>query len=269
MAVPRAKPETWRSAAHVRKLADNREPATPATISVPSEPLRRCLLGAVFILGAADIALQTLDARLSPALPGWTQAVKLVNLDREFSFPTWYSIILLALSAALLGLLAWAARCAGDRRWRHWASLALIFTALSVDEQIMGHESIGEPAGEALYSGGFLFYAWVIPGALTVGVLGLLFLPLLRSLPANTRATMLLAAAFYLAGALGLEALSGVVAGGDGVDNLLYATLTSFEEICELLGVSIFLLALVGEVRQRLPMVTIAFNSGREPHDPF
>ena len=267
MATTTAKPRPWRATDHVRHAARRQTASTNAHIAVRSDLISRGLLIMIVLLGVADVVTQTTDATLSPTLPGWVQAVKLVDLDREFSFPTWYSIILLALASALLGLISWAARRDGDRLWIHWSILAVIFAAMSIDEQILGHESVGQVVGEALDTGGLINYAWVLPGTLVAGLLGLAFIPFLRAQRPPLRAAMILAAGFYLGGALGVEAVSGVVAEREGVASLLYASITSVEETFELLGVSIFLLALLDEAGRRIPAFSISFEGRRQPHD--
>lgn len=233
----------------------------PAKLAIRPEPVRKFLITALVLLGGADIITQTINATLSPSFPGWVQLEKLFNLDREFSFPTWYSIILLASAALLLGLIAWAAYRERDVMWKYWGALAAIFTGLSIDEQVLGHESVGQAVGEQITSGGIFFYAWVVPGAIAVAILGLIFIPFLRYLPRRTRVSFVIAAALYLGGALVMEMLSGIVADNEEIDNLFYATMTSIEEILEILGASFFILTLLSEVERRLPGLSISFES--------
>ncbi len=234
-------------------------------ITLRAGVLRRVLFAMVVFLGAIDIAVQTVDHVAGPSFPGWVQVVKFFDLDREFAFPTWYSVMLLGASALLLGLIAWSARRAGDRMWRYWAALAVIFAGLSIDEQVLAHESVGQIVGEAIDSSGLLLYAWVIPGALAVALFGVLFIPFLRYLPADARRRMLLAGAIYVGGALVVEAISGVVADREGLDSFLYATVTSVEEIMEILGSSLFLLALVNEAGRRVGRAALAFECDTTP----
>ncbi len=267
MAITSATQKRWRVADNAASTTKTMATSAPAEIVVETRFVARYLLIATFILAAADVVLQTLDATLSPALPGWVQLVKLFDLDREFSLPTWYSIILLALSSVMLTLIAWTARRSGDSMWRYWSALALAFAALSIDEQVMAHESIGEIVGEALNVGGLFFYAWVIPGAIVTAIFGLAFIPFLRYLPSRTRMLFLLAAVLYVGGALGMETVSGIVASRHGIDNLTYATVSSIEETLEILGMSCFFFALIGEASHRVTGVSISFKSRRESQE--
>lgn len=263
-----AKHEQWPRSERALNIASHPESLNPGNIAIRSRVIARFLYTTAILLGIIDITIQTIDATLSPALPGWTQFVKLFNLDREFALPTWYSIMLLGVAGVLLALIAWAERRAGNRMWRYWALLAVTFAGLSIDEQILAHESLFQTAGEAIDRSGVLLYAWVIPGALAVVALGLILIPFLKKLEPATRNRMLLAAMLYTGGALGVEALSGVVAGREGVDSLLYATVTSIEEILEILGISLFLVVLVKEASWRVQHVSITFERARDSSRP-
>jgi hypothetical protein len=92
---------------------------------------------------------------------------------------------------------------------------------------------------------------------IAVVLVGLAFVPFLRSLDSRTRMMMLLAGGLYVSGALGFEMISGLVADARGLDTLLYATLTSIEEILELSGLSVFLIVVIGELRRRNPRLTV------------
>ncbi|MEZ4569744.1 MAG: hypothetical protein R2849_05335 [Thermomicrobiales bacterium] len=87
----------------------------PSELVIQPDLAARFLFSAVVFLGVTDIVLQTIDATLSPSIPGWVQVVKMFDLDREFSFPTWYSIMLLMAASVLFGLIAWATRRAAPR----------------------------------------------------------------------------------------------------------------------------------------------------------
>jgi hypothetical protein len=267
MAITSATQKRWRAADYPASTTTKMATTAAAEIVVAPRIVARFLLVATFILASADVITQTLDATLSPTLPGWVQLVKLFDLDREFSLPTWYSIILLALSSVMLALIAWTARRSGESMWKYWSVLAAVFVALSIDEQVMAHESIGEIVGEALNVGGLFFFAWVIPGAIVTALFGLAFIPFLRYLPSRTRMMFLLAAVLYVGGALGMETMSGIVASRHGIDNLTYATISSIEESLEILGMSCFLFALIGEARRRITGVSISFSDQRKSQE--
>jgi hypothetical protein len=158
-------------------------------------------------------------------------------VDYESSAPTWYSSAALGLAAALLAFIA-AAKFQLHARYRwHWAALSVLFFLLSLDEIAMIHELPIEPLRERWNAGGVLYYAWVVPGAACVAVVGLAFLPFFLGLPGRTQAGFLLAACMFVGGAIGVEMLSGVQADALGEENLDYALIVTLEEFLEMLGI--------------------------------
>ncbi len=196
-------------------------------------------------LGAATglIALLGLGVELLHArshAPAVEVLVGFLSLSYEGNLPTWYASSLLLLCAVQLGLIA-RALPAGDRlRW-HWWLLVVLFAYMSLDETVELHEHLGGH----LDTGGVLYFDWVIPAAAVVVLLGLLFLPFLRRLPATSRRRFVLAGALYVGGALLMELPLGWWTERAGPETLGYALIDWVEESLELAGVSLFLLALV------------------------
>lgn len=222
-------------------------------------PVWRVALGVALVAGAlaaADVLVQTLGYTVAPPIPAWGKLTKLLDLDREASLPTWFAVALLWGCALLLGAIALAAFRGRDRFRFHWAGLALVFMAMSIDEQILAHESVGSAVHRLADTSGVLYYAWVIPAACTLAPFGLLYLRFLTSLPRRTTRLFLLAAIIYIGGALGMELIgSWWVDQYGSEDHLIYETITSIEEIGELAGASIFFYALLDYLRDRVRAV--------------
>jgi hypothetical protein len=160
-----------------------------------------------------------------------------LSLSLEANVPTWYSSMLL-FSAAL------ALHAAGtdDARWRaHWWGLALAFAGISLDEVAGFHERLNGLAR----LGGVLHFAWVIPFAVLVAVVGLLCVPFLRALPSSTRTRFVLAGTLYVGGALGVELVLGAWTDRHGPMNLVYRLIDAVEEAGEIAGVSLFVWAVL------------------------
>ncbi len=166
------------------------------------------------------------------------------DANREKSFPTLFSAYALLLCSFLLGAISLARRTAGARYVAHWALLGGIFLYLSVDEALVIHEKLILPLQSALDTGGLLRHAWVIPGAAAVLILGLAYLRFVLDLPAGVRNLFVLAGAVYVGGALGMEMVGGYYLGAFG-DTLGQELLTNTEEALEMLGVVVFVYALL------------------------
>ncbi len=162
----------------------------------------------------------------------------LLSLSYEGNLPTWYSAALLALCGGLLAVIANAAE---RERWRWWLLCAGFFY-ISFDETVGIHEAV-----DAMFENttGVFYFGWVLPAAAIVAVLGLLYLPFLRRLPRASRRRFVLSGAVYLTGALLLELPLGLWTEHAGNENLVYAAIDLVEESLEMIGASLFLVALI------------------------
>jgi len=168
------------------------------------------------------------------------------DVESEANFPTYYSTMLLVVAALLLSLIAWIQRMAGDPMARRWSLLALIFFVLSLDETIGFHELIGKRLP--------YFYYWTIPAATAVVVVGLYFLPFLWKLPGPHRSRFVGAGAVYVGGALGVEVVEAAIASQTGDETWTYVLVATAQEFMEMLGISIFIWALLKYIESRAPV---------------
>lgn len=202
----------------------------------PTDALKLLLLTSILLV-SASMLLNIADAL------GWENPSQLVerllNVDREGSVSSWFSACILLLCA----LFALGAR-AHSNRAAAWLGMSALLVAMSADEVLAVHEVIGEKVRDALDAGGVLRFGFVIPGAVAVVGAILLFAPLVRSLPKPIRVAFLLGAALFFTGALGLEAVGGLVNDAAGRDSLIYAFVANTEELVEMAGASIVLYAL-------------------------
>ncbi len=176
--------------------------------------------------------------------------VRVFDLDSEYNIPTWFATILLLCSSVLLAIIARYKKFIKDIYARHWQGLAIIFLLLSIDEAAAIHETVGHYLRGYLNTGGFLFFAWVIPGIIFVFLLGLIYFKFLFSLPKRTFRLLVLSAIIFLAGVLGMEILGARYAYEHGMDNMTFVALSTIEEFLEKIGVIVFIYALLDYIRE-------------------
>ena len=194
-----------------------------------------------------------------PMLKGF---VPMFYVDYESTAPTWYSSAALGFAAVILAVIATAKFQLRDKfRW-HWAVLSLLFFMLSADEIAMFHEMPIDPMRDMFQLGGALYYGWVIPGILFVGLIGIGYLRFLWNLPTRTRNLMIFAGLVFVSGAIGVEMLSGIQADRFGEENLNYALIITIEEFLEMLGVVILIRALLEYIEQEFTLLNLRFASG-------
>ena len=185
-------------------------------------------------------------------------------VDLESNVPTWYSSFALSLAGALLLVVAACKVLRRDAYRYHWAALSALFFLLSVDEVAMFHEYPIYPLREALGAGGALYYTWVLPGVAFVAVVAISFWRFLRHLPARTRNGFLLAGAVFVGGAIGVEMLSGVQADRFGEETFGYSLIITAEEFMEMLGVVLFIRAIIDYIDTRIGKLRLSISPVRQ-----
>jgi hypothetical protein len=164
-----------------------------------------------------------------------TDRIWMLDVEVETGIYTWFSTLLLAGAALVCGVIALEKHAAGDRLRFHWVLLALIFLALSADEACSMHEALSGRLTSGLGTSGALHFAWVIPAMLVCAAGLVLFIPLIMSFPPRLRTWLLVSAAAFLTGAIGMEMAAGAI--GAGSEEVLrsgaYRLLANLEEALE------------------------------------
>lgn len=172
--------------------------------------------------------------------------IGMFNLDREMNFPTWYSALMLAFCALLLGAIAQGKKTQHDRFYRHWHILSNIFWFMAIDEVLTIHELLIIPdIAEALNLPWFLHSMWVIPGLIAVVIFAKQYWKFTINLPNQSRNHFVLAAIIYIGGALGMEMVGSYFAELEGQQHLTYALIAVLEEVMEMLGIIAFIYGLL------------------------
>ena len=200
------------------------------------------LLGVIAALTGAHLAGQVAKYAFGA---GDTWFARLTYFNAEMNLPTWYSTAALLAAAAILGLVWRRARSLDDRYAAHWVALAAIFLGLSIDETAALHERADTVLHDVLRTSGVLYYAWVVPALGFVAALGVAYLRFLRDLPPRTRTLFIVAAAVYVGGAVGMELLEGRQFEANGLDTPAFVAMTTIEELAEMLGVALFIYAVL------------------------
>lgn len=92
---------------------------------------------------------------------------------------------------------------------------------------------------------GVFYYAWIVPYGIAVLLLGVAYVPFILKLPAKIRKLFLISGSLFITGAVGLEILGGQQDEIYGTYNLVYALLYTVEELLEMLGIALFIYALL------------------------
>jgi hypothetical protein len=107
------------------------------------------------------------------------------------------------------------------------------------------HEQIISPLRGLLGTGGFFYYAWIIPAIVFLILFLIVYTKFLISLPTHIRIKFITAGLIYVIGAVGLEAIGGKIFTSYGANTLFYSLLTTVEEVLEIIGILLFIYVLL------------------------
>lgn len=214
--------------------------------------VQRVLLWTCAALVAASVAGQ-LAVHYLPYVPLKARLAHVLFVDTEQSVPTAFATAGLLAASALLAVIARATRREGGRDARHWLALSVLFVVLAADEYLSLHENdqyLRDALGTT--ASGYLYYPWVLVGSALVIVTALVFWPFLLRLPADSRRRFLAAGAVFVAGTLGVEMFGAAEAETSGRADLRYGVLATVEEALEMIGVVLFVGALLRHLQEHL-----------------
>ncbi|MFK7603016.1 hypothetical protein ACI3L1_12480 [Deinococcus sp. SM5_A1] len=243
-----------------------RSKTQPHQVTAPALDLpvvERWVIGTLLGISAFLVLAGFLSMVASLYLPdffGRDLFIGLFDLNGESNIPATFSALILLLATLILGVIAWARRQAGATDAVSWKALTFIFGFLALDEAAMLHERTADVTRSMVRTDGILHYAWVIPYGVLVVVVGLAFVRFLQHLPARIRNRIILAGFIYVMGALGLELLEGLVVSQEGTQNLHNQLLTVVEEGMEMLGVTLFISALLSYLRTEMPALRLRLS---------
>lgn len=232
-------------------------------LSLNPDSIARSLGVMTFILVFASTG-----ALLADYLTGYNslvihKLVKFFYVDLELNAPAFFSMLLLLFASLLLTVITVFKKQQQASYLVEWAMLSVGFLFMAFDEIVAVHERLLEPMRAILgeQNLGIFYYAWVVPAIMLVFCLGIFFLRFLITLPSKTRTFFLISAVMYLGGAVGLELFEGLIAEKSGMGNLIYIILVTIEESLEMVGVIVFIWALLGYISDNYKDVEVRFDA--------
>lgn len=206
----------------------------------------------LFTATAVQLVVSLLVERFVPR-EGSSALWGMVRLSDEANLPTWYSSGLLASAGVLSLVVASTRRARGLPIHTTWRALGGLFIYFSLDELAQIHEWLNGSSG----LDGFVYFPWVFPAFAFVLAAGAFFLPLLASLSPRRRLQFLIAGGLYVGGALVMEIPLGWRAASHGTLDFGYRLIDNIEEVMEMTGLCIFVLALLEELEGE---ISVAFQ---------
>jgi hypothetical protein len=172
--------------------------------------------------------------------------IPLFDFDGEFNIPSLFSFGLITFNALLLSLISKHTAVPRKER-KYWRTLSYIFFFLALDEMVSIHERVGlvlhskMPNVFVLSDSRF----WILPMSFLLLCFLLYFFRFFFGLLAKTKLKFLIAGLLYVTGAIGVEILGDIYMWYHDKPDFFYGLLASLEELLEMIGMILFLEALL------------------------
>ena len=183
--------------------------------------------------------------------------IPLFDFDSEYNIPTLYSSFALIFCSILLAFIA-STQKKQNSSYYPWIGLSIIFLYLSVDEIASIHERLGALLRESLSTSGLLYDTWVIPYGVLLAVFVIAYFRFLMSLAKRIRNLFVISGTTFVIGAIGFELLSGGQNDLSGTKNLALSFFYTCEEFLEMLGIVIFIYALLMYLAKQFKPLTVS-----------
>ena len=181
-----------------------------------------------------------------------------INLDEEFNLPAIYSGLLLCMCSLLLSQIGVSSKTSERKSW---ILLSRVFLFLAFDEVFQIHELFVVSEWRQ-YVHPSLASIWVIPYGILFLLFAVRFVPFFLRLRGQISILPFIAGGIYVSGAIAVEALNSwlVRTGQISRSGFYYEAISGFEELFEMLGVIIFLYAILLELQSRSGRLRYVFK---------
>ena len=181
-----------------------------------------------------------------------------INLDEEFNLPAIYSGLLLFFCSLLLRQISIFCKKAEKK---NWILLGRVFLFLSFDEVFQIHE-LFVISDLRQYVHPSLASIWVIPYGILFVLFSCRFVPFFLGLRSPISVFSLVSGGIYVTGAIAVEALNTwlVRTGQISRSGFYYEAISGFEELFEMLGIIVFMYAILQELQSRSGRLVYTFS---------
>lgn len=215
-----------------------------AGLTIRRRPVIAGLYGLTVFFIVADLAV--IYAREATGHLNIYGLLPMFDMNDEANLPTAFSAALLAFATWILFTISSIEAAAGRPRLiRYWRILALLFGYMAIDEMAGIHELPERPLREFFDFSGALYYAWVVPAIPAVAVFAVAYSRFLLVLPRRTAIRFVTAGAFFVGGAIGVEMIGAPWAEVYGDLHTIPALIAVCEEAMEMVGVVLFIDAML------------------------
>ena len=242
-------------------IRDDRPQAAHAVVSLNlnGRALIAALGGTIALLFGISFSLPL----VFQAMGGFNwEMFRLLHVRNEANIPTLFSSVQLFIAAGLTLLIGCLERRSDGRQAAYWLGLAIMLAGLGIDETAQLHEML--KLVRLPVPDGFLAeWTWIAFYGPAAVLIGCAYGPFLSRLPRAAAALFVLGGAVFLLGAAGLEAWGSYLTHVEPVPRRSHFSVrVHAEELCEMLGVWIFICGAVRHLERGWPRLSLTLSRG-------
>ena len=224
-------------------------------LSIPIQKIFKFLLAVTVTINLLGLLRNIFEYVLNFEL-GY-QLLDAFNLNEEQNIPAWYSSAILLCCSLIIYIISLDKKKHGDRYYRHWLWLSIIFAYLSLDEAISIHEDFKL---RFLFEADHILYndSWVIVLGILVAIFVFSYRRFLQHLPPTTRKMFIVSGFTYVFGSAGMELVGSFTQKFYGKASAIHATATTIEEFLEMMAIIVFIHTLLSYISSQIK--TISFK---------
>ncbi len=199
--------------------------------------------------------LTNIAGQLAQSFLGAKFELDLFNIDQEQSITKFYSAVTLLLCSGLLLIIAMAKKDDHTRNYLYWSGLVTIFLFFALAKTTAIQEYLFTPIQLALHLTKIQFYA--LAYGIVVILFPVIYLKFLLSLPRQTMFLFAIGGTVFVAGAFGIDLIAAYLGKLFDHQTVVYIVLTILEQVFELVGVIVFLYALMLYIGSELKWIRV------------
>ena len=189
-------------------------------------------------------------------IPGY----RFFNLDDERSLPSLFTVFEWIVIVVLFLVISITTK---GKKTYYWWGFVLLFSFLTLDEFASIHEPMAKYFRATLNTSGVLYFAWVIPYAVGLVALLLIYGKFLLSLDKKILTLFIFSGITFILGAVIMELFEGKYVESHGFNNIYYLVFVPIEETLEMLGLSLFIYSLLQYLEMETGNLNFIFSKGK------
>jgi len=192
--------------------------------------------------------------------------LRFFNLDDERSIASLFTVFEWSVIVVLFLVISIITK---GKKSYYWWGFVFLFSFLTLDEFASIHEPMAKYFRASLNTSGLLYFAWVIPYAIGLVVILLIYSKFLLSLNRKILFLFVISGFVFISGAVIMELFEGKYVESNGFSDIYYLVFVPIEETLEMIGLSLFIYSLLRYIKQEAGNINLIISHNKSTLHSF